>query len=193
MADDFDLAARLASRICHDLISPVGAIGNGVELLAMAGLKNSPELALVDDSVKNAQGRIKFFRIAFGHAEPGQMVSAAEASAALQDYLGGGRVRLDWPEPGAVSREELRAVFLAINCLEIELAYGGVVSVRPGWEITARAERFRGEAAGWDAVEHGGGEVSPAMVQFALLPKAVGALGRQVEVVRREGEIVVRF
>ncbi|QDC09628.1 histidine phosphotransferase [Oceanicola sp. D3] len=194
MDDDFDLAARLASRICHDLISPVGAIGNGVELLAMAGLQNSPELALVDDSVKNAQGRIKFFRIAFGRAEEGQAVSEAEILATLADYLGGGRVQVDWPAPGTVGRAELRAIFLAINCLEIELAYGGVIEVRPSWEVVARAPRLRNEAAAWEALERGDGAgLSPAQLQFAMLPKALAALGRAAEVARLEEEVAIRF
>ena len=52
-----DLSALLGSRICHDLISPLGAIGNGVELLAMAGSGNSPEIALIAESVENANAR----------------------------------------------------------------------------------------------------------------------------------------
>ncbi|MBY6152639.1 histidine phosphotransferase [Vannielia litorea] len=193
MDDDFDLAAKLASRICHDLISPVGAIGNGMELLAMTGLKGSPELALVEESVAGAQGRIRFFRVAFGRAEPGQAVSGSEIGDTLAGYIGGGRVAVDWPEPGAVPRDELRALFLAINCLEVELAYGGVITVQPGWEIVAQAERMRGEEEAWSVAQGGPGEVSPAKVQFALLPKAVAALGRELEVVRGDGEILVRF
>ncbi|MCO6381980.1 histidine phosphotransferase family protein [Oceanicola sp. 502str15] len=194
--DGFDLAVRVASRICHDLISPVGAIGNGVELLAMSGLKGSPELGLVEESVRNAQGRIKFFRIAFGRADAGQGVSAAEIGGTLKEYFGGGRVQVDWPEPGPVARAELRAVFLAINCLEVELAYGGMITVQPlegGWEVAALAPRMRGEESAWAAL---GGEaegLNPAMVQFLLLPMAVGVLGREIAIERREGEMVVRF
>ncbi|WP_213544791.1 histidine phosphotransferase family protein [Vannielia litorea] len=194
MDEEFDLATRIASRICHDLISPVGAIGNGVELLGMAGLQNSPELGLVDESVKDAQGRIKFFRVAFGRAEDGQGVGEAEIVTTLKEYLGGGRVRLNWPQPGTVSRAELRAVFLAINCLETELAFGGTIEVRPGWEVTARAERLRDDAAAWAALARGDGDgLGPEQVQFALLPRAVAALGRSVKVQRAVGEISLRF
>ncbi|SIN90309.1 histidine phosphotransferase family protein [Vannielia litorea] len=193
MADEIDLAARLASRICHDLISPVGAIGNGVELLEMAGLKNSPELALVADSVTHAQGRIRFFRVAFGRAEEGQQVSAGEIADTLKGYLGGGRVQVDWPEPGPVSRAELRAVFLAINCLEVELAYGGIISVRPGWEVVAEAPRMRGEAEAWAVAAGGADRLRPALVQFSLLPRAVAALGRRLEVERGAERVALRF
>ena len=66
-----NIAALIRSRICHDLISPIGAIGNGVELLTMsASAGGSPELDLIADSVHNANARIRFFRIAYGAVIP---------------------------------------------------------------------------------------------------------------------------
>jgi histidine phosphotransferase ChpT len=48
MSDDIkDTSALLGSRICHDLISPLGAISNGLELLAMSGIASSPEMTLI--------------------------------------------------------------------------------------------------------------------------------------------------
>ena len=74
MQDKPDLAALIASRICHDLISPIGAIGNGVELLAMEPGGPRPEMALISESVANANARIRFFRICFGQASSDQLV-----------------------------------------------------------------------------------------------------------------------
>ena len=69
MIDNTKLTALVASRICHDLISPIGAIGNGVELLTMeSGGTLRPEFALISESVANANARIRLFRIAFGAA-----------------------------------------------------------------------------------------------------------------------------
>ena len=68
MQDKPDLAALIGSRICHDLISPIGAIGNGVELMMMDGTAKTPELALIAESVANANARIRYFRVAFGSA-----------------------------------------------------------------------------------------------------------------------------
>ena len=79
------LATLVGSRICHDLISPVGAIGNGVELIAMGGPINTPELTLISDSVANASARIKFFRIAFGVASPEQTLGAPSVKAIVED------------------------------------------------------------------------------------------------------------
>ena len=66
--DPTELAALIGSRICHDLVSPIGAIGNGVELLAMAGAAG-PEVRLIAESVAAANARIRFFRIARNRAD----------------------------------------------------------------------------------------------------------------------------
>ena len=70
MSNSPDLAALLGSRICHDLISPIGAIGNGVELMLMDGAGRAPEVALISESVDAANARIRFFRVAYGVSSP---------------------------------------------------------------------------------------------------------------------------
>ena len=77
-----NLAALIGSRICHDLISPIGAISNGLELLELAGAAQSPELDLIGESVSNAEARIRFFRIAYGYAND-QMIGPAEVTPIL--------------------------------------------------------------------------------------------------------------
>ena len=71
-----EIAALIASRICHDLISPIGAIGNGMELMALSSgqEQSSPELDLISQSVENANARIRFFRIAYGSASSTHLV-----------------------------------------------------------------------------------------------------------------------
>lgn len=61
-----DIAALVSARICHDLISPIGAIGNGVELLMLDKAAASPEMDLISESVTQASARIRFFRLAYG-------------------------------------------------------------------------------------------------------------------------------
>ncbi|MDF1872589.1 histidine phosphotransferase family protein [Vannielia sp.] len=198
MDEGFDLAMMLASRICHDLISPVGAIGNGVELLGMTGLAGSPELTLVGDSVKNAEARIKFFRIAFGQADANQSVGEREIASTLADYYAASKTTLLWPPTGPVARQDLRAIFLSLLCLETELAFGGTVDVMgtsgESWVMTARAERTRGEEPAWAAMAARSREgLSPAMLQFALLPLALDALDRTLRVARDDTEITIAF
>ena len=76
-----DISALVSSRICHDLVSPLGAIGNGVELLGMSGAPEGPELQLINESVENANARLRFFRIAFGAASADQVISRSEILA----------------------------------------------------------------------------------------------------------------
>ena len=78
MPDKTDLAALVGSRICHDLISPIGAIGNGVELMMMDRASASPELALIAESVASANARIRYFRVAFGTAGADQRIARSE-------------------------------------------------------------------------------------------------------------------
>ena len=87
---EIEFAALIGSRICHDLISPIGAVNNGLELLSMTGVSPSPELALIGDSVDSASARIRFFRVAFGAAE-NQMIGPTEINAILRDYYRGSR------------------------------------------------------------------------------------------------------
>ena len=56
---NLNLSALIGSRICHDLISPIGAINNGLELLGMTTRQAGPEMALISESVENAAARIR--------------------------------------------------------------------------------------------------------------------------------------
>ena len=122
MQDKPDLAALIASRICHDLISPIGAIGNGVELLAMEPGGVRPEMALISESVANANARIRFFRICFGQASSDQRIARSEVASILGDLSRGGRVGYAWTSPVDLSRREVRLAFLLLQCLESALA-----------------------------------------------------------------------
>lgn len=170
-----DLTALIGSRICHDLISPLGAIGNGVELLMMSPGQAGPELTLIAESVTNANARIRFFRIAFGAAALGQSVAQNEVRAILDDMTRGGRLKVDWAMPGNVTRQDVKLVFLLIQCLEVALPYGGKVRIAPlpdasGWTVEAEAPRMKVDPALWSRLtrQDAGVDLDPAQVQFAL-------------------------
>lgn len=171
MTNKTDLTALLGSRICHDLISPIGAIGNGVELLMMEGGTPSPELMLIAESVAAANARIRFFRVAFGLSGSEQRMGRAEVAKILADNSTGTRVSLDWKPTTDISRIEAKLAFLAILCCESALAYGGRVAITcedGKWQVTAQAERLRVEEAVWDSLTHHAPDLTPAQVHFAL-------------------------
>ena len=86
-----DLAALLCSRLCHDLLSPVGAMSNGLELLAD---ENDPAMRqqcmdLLTQSARTSTDKLKFFRLAFGAAGGfGEMVEVAEPKAVIDALIG---------------------------------------------------------------------------------------------------------
>ena len=175
-----DFAALIGSRICHDLISPLGAIGNGVELLSMSGAGGGPELALIADSVANANARIRFFRIAYGAAAC--EVAEAEIRSILTGMANGGRVAIDWRIAGPVSRARAKLAFLALQCLETALPFGGKITVAAKgavWEARAEGARLTVDAILWANLSAAASDpaIAPAQLQFALLPVEAGPGG----------------
>jgi histidine phosphotransferase ChpT len=136
-----DLASLLCSRLCHDLMSPVGALNNGIELLAD---ETDPEmrekcLELLADSARASANKLKFFRLAFGAAGGfGEEVDTHEAEAALQGLFGPERrIELGW----VVGDDKLPKV--AVKVLLNLALLGGDALVRGG-RLDVGAERSNG-------------------------------------------------
>ena len=198
MPDRPDLTALLGARICHDLISPIGAISNGVELLMMEGSAKSPELALISDSVTHANARIRFFRVAFGSSGGDQRLGRAEILAILTDLTRGGRLSIDWNSPPEVPRRDVKLAFLLIQCLESALAYGGMIALTQTdgrWLISGRAPKLKIDAALWEVLVNPAAvaEISPAQVQFLLVPEEFNRQHRRLTAHLSETEIRLSF
>jgi histidine phosphotransferase ChpT len=127
------LAALLCSRLCHDLISPVGAIGNGLEVLRDEDDAEMREhaLTLIEASAHQASARLQFARIAFGAAgSAGSEIELGDALALTQNILARGKVTLDWKlenkmMPKDVVKLLLNLVLISIDCIP----RGGVLTV----------------------------------------------------------------
>ncbi|MCX7644213.1 MAG: histidine phosphotransferase family protein [Rhodobacteraceae bacterium] len=193
------LAALVGSRICHDLVNPVGAIANGVELLQMGGAgPEAPELQLVAGSVAQTAARLKFFRIAFGIASPGQTLAAAEARAVLSACHAGGRLLPSWDVASDCPRGEARIAFLLLLCVEAALPRGGEVRVAAeagDWRIEAAGQRVTADPALWALLDGRPfpGTLRPGEVQFALAPRAAAAFGRRIAATAGETTIRIDF
>ncbi|WP_121065300.1 histidine phosphotransferase family protein [Chachezhania antarctica] len=195
-----NLASLIGSRICHDLISPIGAIQNGIELLDLSGAVKGPEMMLIADSVGNAGARIRFFRIAFG-ASTDQALGRSEMTTVLEDMGRNARIKVRWEPAHDLTRAEVRLAFLAILCFETAMPYGGTVRVShdgKGWTITGAAEKLSVNDALWDALptrpddpSPGPAEVTPAQVQFLLLPLTAQEQGKTIAVTRTDTDITL--
>lgn len=197
MSETPDLIALLGSRICHDLISPIGAIGNGVELLMMDGTVGSPELTLIADSVANATARIRFFRVAFGAAGSSEhRIARSEVVNILGDLTRGARLTMDWKSPPDLSRREVKLAFLAILCLENTMPHGGTLLIdraESGWTLRGEAERLRIAPELWELLSDPDVyvDIGPAQVHFALLRDEIARQHRRLTV--EIGDTVVRL
>ena len=180
-----DLSELVSARLCHDLISPIGAIGNGLELLGLAGGAGGPELALVHDSLATALAKLRFYRVAFGPADA-QARQSLEEAAQITDAMFGGRFTVAWDAGrGDLDRRLLRLAFLAILCLEKSLPMGGVVRVGLDDGVIALrvdGRRTQPPAGLWAHVTDGApvADLRPDAVQFALLRQALPASGHRV-------------
>ena len=192
-----DLAALIGSRICHDLISPIGAINNGLELLSMSGVAEGPELGLIGESVDSASARIRFFRIAFGAAGD-QMVGAAEIASILRDLYDSSRLGLIWTPIEPQPRAAVRLAFLGILCLETAMPYGGTarISEHDGtWRLEGHADKLNLEPALWAHLDevHSDVPLQPAQVQFALLPAHALEINRKINIQSDATKITISF
>ena len=193
-----NLATLIGSRICHDLISPIGAITNGLELMQMSGAALTPEVALISDSVENANARIRFFRVAYGMATASQSMGRAEIVGILKAVAQGARVSFHWGPLEDLPRTEVRLAFLALQCFETAMPYGGRITLtREGqlWAISCTADKLRQTPELWAHLDSDGTgiEVSPAEVQFALLPVLLAEAERRVSLRITENDILMRF
>jgi histidine phosphotransferase ChpT len=192
-----NLGALIGSRICHDLISPIGAINNGLELLGMSGGAPGPEMDLIQQSVGNASARIRYFRVAFGAAGE-QVMGRAEVVSILRDVMEGGRLDVAWGPMDAQPRQSVRLAFLALLCVESAMPYGGRVEISQDdgqWLLHGHADKLNIDEAIWAvlATQDPPADLRPAQVQFALLPLIAADSGRRIITDIRETDIRLRF
>ncbi|MEM1235477.1 MAG: histidine phosphotransferase family protein [Pseudomonadota bacterium] len=181
------LTPLVGSRICHDLINPLGAISNGVELLTMTPGAGGPEIALIAESVEAANARIRFFRVAYGDASPTQILEDAEISTILKGMSVGARQQMFWNAQGAHPRDEIRLIFLLLQCLETAMPFGGHITVighKGAWTVRGEADQFAEISSLWDLIRRGEepSDLAAAHVQFALVALLQQEMSLDVEV-----------
>jgi len=149
----YEFASLLCSRLCHDLLSPVGALNNGIELLVD---EHDPEmrarcLDLLGESARASANKLKFFRLAFGAAGGfADEVDTREARAAIEGLFGAdGRIELGWmiDEP-TMSKSALKILLNLALLAGDSLVRGGRLDIGAekhphGLDIVVRAEGSR--------------------------------------------------
>lgn len=195
---DLRVVELLSSRLCHDLVSPVGAISNGVELLTEMG-PDEEALSLVGQSAQAASTRLKFYRVAYGAA--GEDLPPAELHDLMSAVLRDRHVSLTWdataPAPHGSAGQKLALNMMAL-ALE-GLPRGGSLTVnmvaRPG-SITVEAD---GAGAGLPEGVRDAIDATIAMenltartVQAYFTGRLAAALGRSLVVATESGRFVLK-
>jgi histidine phosphotransferase ChpT len=146
--ESLDLAALLCSRVCHDLISPVGAIVNGLEVLEDDNDESTKTFALdlIKKSARQASARLQFCRLAFGAAgSAGAQIDLGDAEAVARGFLEDDKTKLAWNLPRLLLPKN--RVKLLLNLLLLAgqtIPRGGTLTVAPvgegdgmGFQLTA--------------------------------------------------------
>jgi histidine phosphotransferase ChpT len=151
--DQLELAALLCSRVCHDLISPVGAIVNGLEVLDDNPKPEDRDFALdlIRKSAKTASARLQFCRLAFGAAgSAGAQIDLGDAQTMARGQIEDGKCTIAWNLPRLLLPKN--RVKLLLNILIIAqqtIPRGGVLTVDPIGE--GETMSFRVTATGLNA------------------------------------------
>jgi histidine phosphotransferase ChpT len=142
---DMDLSALLCSKVCHDVISPVGAIANGLEVLEDEKDAEMREIAfdLVKRSSRQASAKLQFCRIAFGAAgSAGSSIDTGDAEDVARKFIGEEKVQLEWAIPREIRPKSEVKLMLNLLMLAISaIPRGGniVMGVSDGGGLTATA------------------------------------------------------
>jgi histidine phosphotransferase ChpT len=151
--ESLDLAALLCSRVCHDLISPVGAIVNGLEVLEDDNDESTKNFALdlIKKSARTASARLQFCRLAFGAAgSAGAQIDTGDAENVARGFLEDDKTKIAWSLPRVLLPKN--RVKLLLNLLVLAgqtIPRGGNLSLEASGEGDAMG--FRVTASGLNA------------------------------------------
>ena len=151
---DLELAALVSSRICHDIINPVSAIANGLEMLGEESDQAMRDAAmdLIRKSTAQASAKLQFARLAFGAAgSAGAEVDLRDAEKVSRDFVGGsGKHQIAWQGPAAtLPKNKVKLLLNLVALGAVALPRGGAINVEiagtpPAVSFVVRA---RGDAA----------------------------------------------
>lgn len=147
--DSLKLAQLMCSRLCHDLITPVGAISTGLEIISESHEDIDPELlGLTSHSAQNAAQRLVYYRAAFGYTALSSLNTPEKLCKLISDYLHTYKIRLSWdmqlaPEDQDLFQDYARILVNLIGIMTECAPYGGEFAVslnraRPTLEFQLR-------------------------------------------------------
>lgn len=200
--DDIEFSAFLVSRVCHDLVGPLGAVVNGLEVMEdeRDAAMRADALKIVSSSALQALARLQFMRIAFGAAgSAGAELDIGEVGRLVAGLLEGGKIQLDWQSPHVNwpknwAKLLMNATLLCADCLP----RGGQLSVVTSADPSAPSFRIIGtspHARALDEVQKAlrgeaeDGQVDARGIQPFLTHKLSRSLNAGLTLTTREGVV----
>jgi len=199
--NDLDFAALLVSRVCHDLVSPVGAVVNGLEVLEdeTDAAMRADALRLVAASADQAAARLQFARLAFGAAgSAGAELDLSEVARIVEGLVKGSKVALHWQVPPLNWPKDwaklvMNTILVAMDCLP----RGGTVNVEtspdpssPGFTIVAAGQVARLSTEAEHALlGEPGGELDGRSIQPYLTYQLSRGVNAGLTTTSKEGEV----
>jgi histidine phosphotransferase ChpT len=196
-----ELAGIVCARICHDLVSPVGAVVNGADLIRELGTADAAEeMAMVEQSARRAAALLKFHRLAFGAVgDRDATLARGQLRERVEDVLAGPRVQLGWsaPQGPVISLPVARLICLMLLAGRAMLGMSGTLRVvLPAGEALPVAMIAEGEKAAASADQRrwlaGGPGPDSRQVEFALAGPAAAAAGARNELIEGTGQLALR-
>lgn len=195
MQSELDLASLLASRLCHDVVGPVGAIQNGLEMMAEDESMTVMAMDLIRKSAQQATAKLQYARMAYGAAGGADVLDPAEAGRLTAGMFAGERASLDWTWTGpAEPRVPVKIAMLLATYALGAVPRGGSVTVRhdeDGVTIVAEGAPLRSPPF-IDVVSNGGEVTDPRAVQALLIQKLAESTGWRVEAHANEGTMTFK-
>jgi histidine phosphotransferase ChpT len=152
--DDLELAALISSKICHDVIGPVGAIYNGLEVLDEDNDEDTRTYALevIRNFTEQASAKLQFARFAFGAAgSAGSVIDLSNAEAITRGFIGTGKQQLTWQiPPGHMAKDFVKLLLNMVAVAQTALPHGGDIAVtlqgkldRPAFNVRCKGPKAR--------------------------------------------------
>ncbi|MGF1454521.1 MAG: histidine phosphotransferase family protein [Alphaproteobacteria bacterium] len=204
---ELDIAALMCSKVCHDLISPVGALANGLEVLSDdddTEMRNEA-LALIDTSARAATAKLQFARLAFGASQSaGENVEMSMAEGLARGVFETGKTALDWGFPaGPASKDRVRLMLNILVLANDAIPRGGKLRVAPsedggpgGVDVTATGERAsvpEGFRFFETPVDSDGADLDARSIQAFMAHLLARRLEARIDAEAREDSIVFRI
>lgn len=196
------LIALMASRLCHDLINPVGALSSGLEVIADPGhdaAMHEEALDLVRKSADKAVALLKFARLAYGSAGgPAARIAWEDAHAALSGLFGWSRAELVWNiPPGDAPKDEAQALLAFAQAAGDCVPRGGQVIVSadaPGrYSVVAEGGRIMVQADLASSLNGDAAELKPRFTPVYLAGRAARQRGGMASIDHSEDRLTLRL